>query len=130
MKTFPSLFARLLAILAIVFAGNTASTALAATPPAKAAATVIHLDQYNGYFAARETLADLKPGAYEIVVTNKSGKLAGFQVQAMGSKETLDMFPLEPGAVKTSRIQVGADGFRFRCPINPTPWYEIDSIKQ
>lgn len=129
MKTFPSPFARLLAILAIVLAGNTASTALAATPPAKAA-TVIHLDQYNGYFAARETLADLKPGNYEIVVTNKSGKLAGFQVQAMGSKETLEMFPLEPGAVKTSRIQVGADGFRFRCPINPTPWYEVDSIKQ
>ena len=91
---------------------------------------MIHLDQYNGYFSARETLADLKPGTYEIVVTNKAGKLAGFQVQAMGSKETLDMFPLEPGASKTSRIQVGADGFRFRCPINPTPWYEVDSIKQ
>lgn len=91
--------------------------------------TTIHLDQYNGYFAAQETLADLKPGTYDIVVSNKSGKLAGFQVQSMSSKDTLDMFPLEPGATKTSRIKVGKDGFRFRCPINPTPWYDVDSIK-
>lgn len=130
MKTFHTLLTRLFAVLAIVVAGTAAGTAFAAAPPAKGAVRVIHLDQYNGYFSARETLADLKPGTYEIVVTNKAGKLAGFQVQAMGSKETLDMFPLEPGASKTSRIQVGADGFRFRCPINPTPWYEVDSIKQ
>ena len=50
-------------------------TAVAAEP----ALQQIHLDQLNGYFSAQETLAGLKPGTYEFVVTNKAGKLAGFQ---------------------------------------------------
>ena len=33
--------------------------------------TVIHLDEYNGYFAADETLASLKAGEYEFFVTNR-----------------------------------------------------------
>ncbi len=33
--------------------------------------TVIHLDRYNGYFAADETLASLKAGKYEFVATNR-----------------------------------------------------------
>ncbi len=33
--------------------------------------TVIHLDEYNGYFAADETQASLKAGEYEFVVSNR-----------------------------------------------------------
>ena len=33
--------------------------------------TVIHLDEYYGYFAADETLASLKAGEYEFVATNR-----------------------------------------------------------
>lgn len=91
--------------------------------------TVIHLDEYSGYFSAHETLASLKPGDYEFVVTNKSDKLVGFQIQSLSDKENLDMFPLEPGETRTSKVEVGKDGVRFRCPINPTPWYDVDVIK-
>lgn len=93
------------------------------------AITTLHLDQYNGYFSAKETFADLKPGKYRIEVTNKAGKLAGFQIQNAKTHETLDMFPLSPGETKSADVTVTADGFRYRCPINPTPWYEVDNIK-
>ncbi len=92
--------------------------------------TTIHLDQYGGYFDAKETLASLKPGTYEFVVTNKTNKLVGFQLQNNKTREQLDMFPLEPNQSRTSRVEITTDGFRFRCPINPTPWYEIDTIKK
>ena len=91
--------------------------------------TVIHLDEYNGYFAAEETLGGLKAGAYEFVVVNKSDKLVGFQIQNYETHETLDMFPLEPGQSRTSKVTIGQDGVRYRCPINPTPWYDIDGIR-
>lgn len=91
--------------------------------------TTIHLDQYGGYFETKETLAGLKAGTYEFVVTNKTNKLVGFQIQNNKSHEQLDKFPLEPNQSRTSRVEITADGFRFRCPINPTPWYEIDGVK-
>ena len=91
--------------------------------------TVIHLDEYNGYFAAEETVASLKPGEYEFVVTNKAEKLVGFQIQNFETRETLDMFPLEPGETKVSKVTITTAGVRYRCPINPTPWYEIDGVK-
>jgi hypothetical protein len=91
--------------------------------------TVIHLDEYNGYFAAEETLASLKAGDYEFVVTNKADKLVGFQLQELGSNKQLDMFPLEPGETRTSRVKISTAGVRYRCPINPTPWYDIDNVK-
>jgi hypothetical protein len=103
--------------------------ALAATPETRAdGVTMIHLDEYNGYFAAQETLAGLKAGEYEFVVTNRSDKLVGFQIQNLRSQETLDKFPLEPGQTATSRVTITEDGVRYRCPINPTPWYDLDSI--
>lgn len=102
-----------------------AGTAVAAEP----AAQQIHLDQYNGYFSAQETLAGLKPGKYEFVVTNKAGKLAGFQIQNIQTRETLAMFPLQPGETKSTLVDITADGVRYRCPINPTPWYDVDSIQ-
>ena len=91
--------------------------------------TVIHLDEYSGYFAAKETLASLKAGTYEFVITNKAEKLVGFQIQDLATKTNLDMFPLEPGETRISKVTIGQDGVRFRCPINPTPWYDLDVIK-
>lgn len=91
--------------------------------------TVINLDEYNGYFSAAETIAGLKAGEYEFVITNKSEKLVGFQIQNFKSHETLDMFPLEPGEKRISRVTITEDGVRYRCPINPTPWYDIDNVK-
>lgn len=104
-------------------------TATAATPETKDGVTRIHLDQYGGYFDAKETLASLKAGTYEIVVTNKTNKLVGFQIQNNKTHEQLDMFPLEPNQTRISKVEITTDGFRFRCPINPTPWYEMDGIK-
>ena len=91
--------------------------------------TVIHLDEYSGYFSAEETLASLKAGEYEFVITNRSDKLVGWQLQNNTTREHLDGFPLEPGETRVSRVTVTTDGVRFRCPINPTPWYELDTIK-
>ena len=89
----------------------------------------IHLDQYNGYFSAQETLTGLQPGTYEFVVSNKAGKLVGFQVQNFRTQETLAMFPLQPGETQSAIVEVTADGVRYRCPINPTPWYDLDVVK-
>lgn len=91
--------------------------------------TTIHLDQYNGYFAAQETLAGLKPGEYEFVVTNKAGKLVGFELRDLATDARLDMFPLEPGQTRSSIVKITGNGFRYRCPINPTPWYEVNVSK-
>ena len=89
----------------------------------------IYLDQFDGHFAARDTLASLKPGKYQFIVTNKTKKTVGFQLQNFKSHDQLDMFPLEPGEIKKSSVvEISADGFRFRCPINPTPWYDLDTI--
>ena len=92
--------------------------------------TVIHLDEFNGYFSATETLASLKTGSYEFVVTNRSDKLVGFQIQNFRTHETLDQFPLEPGQTRVAQVAVSEDGFRYRCPINPTPWYDLESVKR
>jgi hypothetical protein len=115
---------RVLSLLAFLMAFSV--TSFAAPPETVNGVTRIHLDQYNGYFAAKETLAGLKPGTYEFVVANKAGKLAGFQLQDVNGKQ-LDMFPLEPGQVRTTRVVIEEGGFRYRCPINPTPWYEVST---
>jgi hypothetical protein len=111
-----------LAILALAFTLTAAVTA--ATPETVNGVTRINLEQHNGYFSAKETLAGLKPGTYEFVVTNSAGKLAGFQITDADGNG-LDMFPLEPGQTRTSRVEITEGGFRYRCPINPTPWYEV-----
>jgi len=54
--------------------------------------------------------------------------LVGFQVQELSSKKGLDMFPLEPGETRISRVTITETGVRFRCPINVTPWYDLDVI--
>ena len=100
--------------------------AFGATPQTKDGVTTIHLTEYNGYFAAEETLTDLKPGDYDFVVTNKAGKFVGFNVQDQKSHELLGGFGLNPEETKTVRVKIGEDGFRYRCPINVTPWYDVE----
>lgn len=119
-----------LAVMTLLVVGFNHSV-MAGTPTTRAdGVTVIHLDEYNGYFSAKETLAGLKAGKYEFVVTNKADKLVGFQIQALNNKgENLDMFPLEPGETRVSSVTIGKDGVRFRCPINPTAWVDLDVIK-
>ena len=97
----------------------------AAPPETRDGVTTVHLDEYNGYFAARETLAGLKPGKYRFIVSNKADKLVGFLLQDGVSHQQLDMFPLEPGQSRTITADITGNGFRYRCPINPTPWYEV-----
>ncbi len=111
-------------------------TGLAVTTPALAdlptrdenGVTRIHLDQYGGYFDAKETLASLKAGTYEFVVTNKTNKVVGFQIQNYKTREQLDKFPLDPNQTRISRVEITDDGFRYRCPINPTPWYDVEGV--
>ena len=123
-------FTQSLAVAAIISSLFVAYIADAATPQTREdGVTVIHLDEYNGYFAAEETIASLKAGEYEFVITNKADKLVGFQIQNFKTREALDMFPLEPGETKISRVTITTDGVRYRCPINPTPWYDIDNVK-
>lgn len=114
----------------IVLASSIVINAFAGTPHTREdGVTVINLDEFNGYFQAQETVAGLKAGKYEFVVTNKADKLVGFQIQSISDKKTLDMFPLEPGETKVAKVTIAEDGVRFRCPINPTPWYDLDVIK-
>jgi hypothetical protein len=121
---------KLITTTAFILAALAGAAAHAELPTTRAdGVTVVHLDEYNGYFSAEETLASLKTGSYEFVVTNRSDKLVGFQIQNYDSHKTLDMFPLEPGESRVSRVAVTEDGVRYRCPINPTPWYDLDVIK-
>ncbi|MCL1093336.1 hypothetical protein [Shewanella kaireitica] len=105
--------------------------ASAAIPTQNADGVVeIYLEQHGGYFSAKDTLASLKPGKYQFIITNKAGKLVGFQLQNFTTHEALDMFPIEPGkTLRSDIVEVTAEGVRFRCPINPTPWYDMDVIK-
>ena len=106
------------------------NSAFAGTPEIREdGVAVIHLDEYNGYFAAQETVANLKAGEYEFVITNRAEKLVGFQIQDLATRSNLDMFPLEPGETRVARVTIGDDGVRYRCPINPTPWYDLDVIR-
>jgi len=105
------------------------SLSFAAAPVTSNGVTTIHLDEYNGYFAANETLAGLKPGKYRIVISNKADKLVGFLLQDGVTHEKLDMFPLEPGQSRTITANFTENGFRYRCPINPTPWYDVGVSK-
>ena len=101
----------------------------AATPSTENGVTTIHLDEFNGYFAAQETLVSLKPGVYDFVVENKAGKLVGFWLQDNVTKEFLFRSPLEKDQSLTARVTLTENGFRYRCPINPTAWYEVGVSK-
>jgi len=111
---------RVAPLVAAIMMSGLSLSALAAGPK------TIHLDEYNGYFAAEETLADLEPGKYTFIITNKAEKVVGFQLQNGTTHAQLDMFPLEPGQTRSTTVNITADGFRYRCPINPTPWYDLN----
>ena len=116
--------------LALTLMTGQINSAFAGTPEIREdGVAVIHLDEYNGYFAAQETVANLKAGEYEFVITNRAEKLVGFQIQDLATRTNLDMFPLEPGETRIARVTIGDDGVRYRCPINPTPWYDLDVIR-
>jgi len=116
-------------VLALVMITGFASTSFAGMPETRAdGVTVLHVDEYNGYFQFKETVAGLKAGTYEFIVTNRANKMVGFQIQGMDDKTNLDMFPLKPGETRTARVKIGSDGVRFRCPINPTAWIDLDVI--
>jgi len=63
------------------------------------------------------------------VVANKTRKVVGFQIQEFTTHQPLDMFPLEPGQTKVGEVNITENGFRFRCPINPTPWYDVENVQ-
>ena len=126
MKSLQSLFA----IAVLVITSTFAFTAQADLPKTENGVTRIHLDQYGGYFDAKETLASLKAGTYELVVTNKTNKVVGFQIQNYKTHAQLDKFPLEPNETRISRVEITDDGFRYRCPINPTPWYDVEGVSK
>lgn len=90
--------------------------------------TRIHLDQYNGYFSSPQVFADLKPGTYIFTVTNKADKLVGFLLQDAKDHEQLALSLIEVGQTAEYEVVIDANGFRYRCPINPTPWYDV-SVK-
>lgn len=118
-----------LSVIALLTALFVTGAANAAPPETVDGVTTIHLNEFNGYFAADETLASLKPGNYQFVVTNKAKKLVGFLLQDGVTHERMDMFPLEPGESRTVLAKITENGFRYRCPINPTPWYEVSVSK-
>jgi len=92
----------------------------------KANVTRIHLTEHNGYFESSETLMNLEPGHYVFEVKNEAGKMVGFLVQDLATEEVLAMGAIEPGQKREYEVEISKAGFRYRCPINPTPWYEVN----
>lgn len=123
--TISKLFSALLIVVVLAIPG----LSNAATPATKNGVTIIHLDEYNGYFAAQETLAGLKPGKYKFVIANKTKKVVGFWLQDPKTKKFFDQFPLEVGETRTVTANITENGFRYRCPINPTAWYDVGVSK-
>lgn len=129
MNTYNLTTPRFLSGIMLAFALLLSGASFAKPPVTEGGVTIINLSEYNGYFAADETLAALKPGKYRINVTNKANKLVGFLLQDGVTHEQLDMFPLEPGQTRSTTFTVTENGFRYRCPINPTPWYDVSASK-
>lgn len=113
------------------------STALFASAPAGAELPkdadgnyVVVLDQLARLVGDDEFVAAGFETAQGLFGREVAVVLVGFQIQNFKSHETLDMFPLEPGESRESIVAVSTDGVRYRCPINPTPWYELDNVKE
>ena len=91
--------------------------------------TTIHLVQKNGYFESKEAMYPLKSGDYTFEVVNDTGRDVGFQVQDSKSSKTLVLRPLKIGETKSFKIKLATGDYRYRCPINPTPWYDFSVDK-
>jgi len=119
-------FREIITILIICISLLLPTLSNAGTPKKLNGVTTIHLTEYNGYFSSPETLVKLKPGKYKFIIQNKSGKLVGFWLQDAKSHKFLDKFPIEKGETRTTDVvNISENGFRYRCPINPTPWYDV-----
>lgn len=123
------MFKRILSATLMIFALTSTFAHAEVAKPDADGITRIHLDQFGGHFAADKTLAGLKAGKYEITVANKTDKVVGFQLQNFKTHDQIDMFPLDPGETRVTTVEFTEDGVRFRCPINPTPWYDLDNVK-
>lgn len=88
----------------------------------------IHLHEYSGYFESEESLENLKSGIYQFIVTNQANKNVGFQIQNATTHENLAMVSFKSGEIKSFKIKITNEGCRFRCPITPTKWYQIDCL--
>lgn len=115
----------LMAVSLLLFALPILSASHAPAVAGEDDVTRIHLTEKNGYFEVEETLMDLEPGTYVFEVTNEAGKLVGFLVQDLKTEKRLAMGPIQPGETKEYEVEISGNGFRYRCPINPTPWYEV-----
>ena len=91
--------------------------------------TTIHLVQKNGYFESKDAMYPLKAGDYTFEVANESGRDVGFQVQEIKGSKTLTMGPLKIGETKSFKVKLATGDYRYRCPINPTPWYDFSVDK-
>lgn len=91
--------------------------------------TTIHLVQKNGFFESQDAMYPLKAGDYAFEVVNASGRDVGFQLQDAKTGKTLVVAPLKIGETKTFKAKLAAGDFRYRCPINPTPWYDFSVDK-
>ena len=115
---------------ALVALVGVALLALAQVDQARAGGeTTIHLVQKNGYFESKEAMYPLKAGDYAFEVVNDTGRDVGFQVQAIKGGKTLAIGPMKIGETKTFKVTLAAGDYRYRCPINPTPWYDFSVDK-
>lgn len=108
MKRFSSM------VVALLFVFGLGAALAQAEDPAKGKVTTIHLDEYNGYFAAHETLAGLKPGDYDFVVQNKAPKMVGFLLQ--DGKTHLTLVPSEGLGLELSRHYSGPCSVLAKVP--------------
>ena len=58
-------------------------------------------------------------------MTNKADKLVGFLLQDGQDHEQLALSLIQVGETVEYEVVIDANGFRYRCPINPTPWYDV-----
>ncbi len=117
-RWFPTVLSALAAAVLMMSGGSV----LAADEEAP---TKIKLYEHNGYFEAEDTLMGMKSGEYIIEVKNVADKLCGLEVQDSETGEVLAKGPIKPGQTKQFSFEATDNGFKYRCPINPTPWYEV-----
>ncbi|MEW6684342.1 MAG: hypothetical protein AB1451_15705 [Nitrospirota bacterium] len=114
----------------LVAMGGIALLSLAPVDQARAGSEItIHLVQKNGFFESKDSMYPLKAGEYAFEVANDTGRDVGFQLQDPKTGKTLILGPLKIGETKTFKAKLAAGDYRYRCPINPTPWYDFSVDK-
>lgn len=90
---------------------------------------IIHLREQNDSFLCDDSLEHCKSGRYKFIITNESDRNMGFQIQNSKTHENLGMLPCKAGETRSILVEIPSDGWRFRCPVTPTKWYEIPGVK-